>query len=171
MNMNEAGHHLSSLLSKYKVDYLEAHLEESQSSHLTYRGKVLESVDKTNAVGGNVRALEKGGWGFVSFNSLDDLKSKIEQAIEQARFVSGGDAKVIRIKPIVDIVKDEVKQNPVDIALSGVLLNFKLRSLDIAIATANTCILIQKEVTLSRNGQTSHYIQPLLQPMPVKSSR
>jgi TldD protein len=76
MNIEEAGKHLTGLLSKYPADYLEAHLEESQSSHLTYRGKELESSDKNNAVGGNIRALVKGGWGFVSFNSLDNLPGK-----------------------------------------------------------------------------------------------
>jgi TldD protein len=118
MNIEEAGKHLTGLLSKYPADYLEAHLEESQSSHLTYRGKELESSDKNNAVGGNIRALVKGGWGFVSFNSLDNLPGKIEQAIEQARLVSGGDSKIESVKPVVISTLGEVKQNPVDIPLA-----------------------------------------------------
>ena len=105
-------------ITKYDAEYIEAHLEESQSSHLTYRGKELESTDKTSAVGGNIRALVKGGWGFVSFNSLDDLPEKAKQAVEQARFVGGGDAKVNPFRPIVDRVVEEVKKNPVDIPLS-----------------------------------------------------
>ena len=118
MNIKEAGHLLAGIISKYEAEYIEAHLEESQSSHLTYRGKELESMDKTSAVGGNVRALVKGGWGFVSFNSLDDLESKVKQAVEQARFVSGGDAKILTHPPIVDKAAGEVKQNPVDIPLA-----------------------------------------------------
>jgi TldD protein len=118
MNISETGRHLAEILSKCKVDYIEAHLEESQASHLTYRGKELESTDKTSAVGGNVRALVKGGWGFVSFNSLDNLKSKVDQAVEQARFVSGGDVKVLPYQPVVDTVKGEFKENPVNIPLS-----------------------------------------------------
>ncbi len=118
MNIREAGHQLAGIITKYDAEYIEVHLEESQSSHLTYRGKELESVDKTSAVGGNVRALVKGGWGFVSFNSLDDLEAKAKQAVEQARFVSGGDAKINPVRPIVDRVAGEVKQNPVDIPLA-----------------------------------------------------
>ncbi len=118
MNVNEFGNELAGMLSKYDADYLEAHLEESQASHLSYRGKELESMDKTSAVGGNIRALVKGGWGFVSFNSLDNLKSKIEQAIEQARFVSGGDAKVLEVPPVKDKVAENLEQDPVKIPLA-----------------------------------------------------
>jgi TldD protein len=118
MNIREAGHLLAGIISKYDAEYIEAHLEESQASHLTYRGKQLESVDKTSAVGGNVRALVKGGWGFVSFNSLDELPDKAKKAVEQAKFVSTGDAKINSFSPIVDRVVGEVKKNPVDLPLA-----------------------------------------------------
>jgi TldD protein len=118
MNIKEAGHFLAGMVTRFEAEYIEAHLEESEASHLTYRGKELESVDKTSAVGGNVRALVKGGWGFVSFNSLDDLENKVKQAVEQANFVSGGDAKIKTLSPIVDKVKAEVAKNPVAIPLA-----------------------------------------------------
>jgi len=118
MNINEAGQELTDIISRYDAEYIEVHLEESQASHLTYRGKVLESSDKTSAVGGNVRALVRGGWGFVSFNNLDELRSKVDKAVEQARFVSGGDVKIREFQPIVDRVSGEVHQNPVDIPLA-----------------------------------------------------
>jgi TldD protein len=117
MNIKEAGHLLAGMITKYEAEYTEAHLEESEASHLTYRGKDLESVDKTGAVGGNVRALVNGGWGFVSFNNLDELESKVKQAVEQAKFVSGGDAKILAHPPIVEKPAGEVRQNPVNIPL------------------------------------------------------
>jgi TldD protein len=118
MNIREAGQTLAAIIAKQKAEYIEVHLEESQSSHLTYRGKNLESSDKTCSVGGNIRALVKGGWGFVSFNSLDNLENKAKQVVEQASLVGGGDAKINPTSPIVDKVVGEVKQNPVDIPLS-----------------------------------------------------
>jgi TldD protein len=118
MKINEAGQQLAGILSKYKVDYLEAHLEESQSSHLTYRGKELEALDKTSAAGGNVRALVKGGWGFVSFNKLDDLEEKVKQAVQQAQLVGGGDSKVVPPQSVVVRSFGEVKRNPVEISLT-----------------------------------------------------
>jgi TldD protein len=118
MNIPQAGQNLAAIIAKQDAEYIEVHLEESQSSHLTYRGKNLESSDKTYAVGGNIRALVKGGWGFVSFNSLDNLEAKATQAVEHARLVGGGDAKISSTPPIVDKVEGAVKQNPVDIPLS-----------------------------------------------------
>jgi TldD protein len=117
MNIREAGDQIAGIMSKYEAEYIEAHLEESQASHLTYRGKTLESIDKTSAVGGNVRALVKGGWGFVSFNNLDEIAGKVKLAVDQARFVSGGEAQINTFRPIMDRVMGEVKENPVDIPL------------------------------------------------------
>jgi TldD protein len=118
MNIRDTGQELAEIITKYDAEYIEVHLEESQSSHVTYRGKELESIDKTNAVGGNVRALVRGGWGFVSFNNLDNLAGKVEKAVEQASFVSGGDARVGQIQPIVDSVIDKGLPNPVNIPLA-----------------------------------------------------
>jgi TldD protein len=126
MNIREAGHELAGLIKKQEAEYIEVHLEESQSSHLTYRGKALESVDKTSAVGGNVRALVKGGWGFTSFNSLDRLPDKVRQAVEQARLVAGGEAIIGPVEPLLDRVGSEVRQNPVD----GIPLSAKKQVLD-----------------------------------------
>ncbi|HEX7476080.1 MAG TPA: TldD/PmbA family protein [Dehalococcoidales bacterium] len=118
MNISQAGHELAGILKKVDAEYVEIHLEESQSSHLIYRGKELESSDKTTAVGGNVRALVKGGWGFVSFNSLDRLPAKVGQAVEQARLVSGSESRVVPSKPVIEKVTGEVKNNPVEIPLA-----------------------------------------------------
>jgi len=118
MNIKEAGQELAEIIKKYDAEYIEVHLEESLASHITYRGKELESIDKTHAVGGNVRALVKGGWGFVSFNNLDSLSGKVEKAVEQAGFVSGSDARVEPLRPIVDTAGGENQQNPVNIPLA-----------------------------------------------------
>ena len=78
------GNRLTEALKGHNADYIEARLEESQSSYITYRGRELESIGRATAIGGNVRALVKGGWGFVSFNSLDTLQNSVELAVKQA---------------------------------------------------------------------------------------
>jgi TldD protein len=118
MNIRDVGHQLAGIITKYDAEYIDAHLEESESSSITYRGKELESVDKTSSVGGNIRALYRGGWGFVSFNSLDDLEAKAKQAVDQAKFVSGGDAKINPVRPVTDKVIGDIQQNPVNIPLA-----------------------------------------------------
>ncbi len=105
-------------LSNYPADYLEVRLEESQSSHISYRGRELDSVDSSSSIGGNVRALVKGGWGFISFNSFDHLTERIQQAISQARLVSGEKSNLAEVQPVVDTVPSGIEINPVSIPLA-----------------------------------------------------
>ena len=66
-------HQLTEALKGRNADYIEAHLEESQSSHITYRGRELESIGTTTAIGGNVQPRryrqpgEKDGDSMTSF--------------------------------------------------------------------------------------------------------
>ena len=111
-------HELAEALKKYNADYIEARLEESQTSYITYRGKELENIGRSTAAGGNVRALVKGGWGFVSFNSLDDLPARVEQAIKQAQLVGGKKSGLAPVEPVIDKVSNHVDGNSADSPLS-----------------------------------------------------
>jgi TldD protein len=108
---------LAEAIRGYSADYIEARLEESQRSHLTYRGRELESVGQATAIGGNVRALVRGGWGFASFNNLSDLPGRIELAVKQARLVGKEESKLAPLEPIVDIVSPE-ENKPLTIPLA-----------------------------------------------------
>jgi len=112
------GHQLAEALNRYSADYIEAHLEESQSSYITYRGRELESMGRTTTIGGNVRALVRGGWGFVSFNNLSDLPGRVELAVKQAQFVGNEKSKLALGEPVVDIVSTEIDKNPVAMPLA-----------------------------------------------------
>ncbi len=112
------GYQLAETIKRYPADYIEARLEQSQTSHISYRGRVLESVGRRSATGGNVRALVKGGWGFVSFDSLDELTNKVEMAIEEARFAGKEESKLAPLEPVVDSVPGGIDRNPVTIPLA-----------------------------------------------------
>ena len=105
-------------LSKYPADYLEIHLEESSSNRISYRGREMDSVDIASSSGGNVRALVGGGWGFASFNSLDNLKQRIDQAIRQARFINYEKIKLAETQPYVDTVPARIIKDPSSIPLA-----------------------------------------------------
>jgi TldD protein len=109
---------LTGKLKKGKADYLEARFEESQSSLIVYRGRVLESIGRSTASGGNVRALTKGGWGFTSFNRFDRLNDRVSLAIEQAQSTGTGKSNLAPVKPAVDNVKSVVTQDPLSIPLA-----------------------------------------------------
>ena len=108
----------SGALGKYGADYIEIRLEESRSSQIGYRGRELESVGLSEAAGGNVRALVKGGWGFASFNSFEGLRDRIKLAVEQARLAATGKSHLAEIPPIIDRVAPEVDRDPTKIPLA-----------------------------------------------------
>ncbi len=112
-------HQLAGALKGHDADYIEAHLEESQTGHITYRGKQLDSIGRTTSVGGNVRALVRGGWGFVSFNDLDDLPAKVEMAVKQARSVGREESHLAPVEAAVEVVPaPQIARNPASISLA-----------------------------------------------------
>ena len=105
-------------LKKSPADYSEARFEESRTSHITYRGKVLESIGRSTASGGCARALVKGGWGFTSFNSFDGLTDRLSLAVEQARSIGSSRSHLAPVPPAVATVPSGVTQDPVEIPLA-----------------------------------------------------
>jgi TldD protein len=72
-------------LKKSKADYTEIRIEEKESTRISYRGKDLENANAVIDKGGVVRCLSsQHGWGVATFNNLDDLMNKVEQAYQCA---------------------------------------------------------------------------------------
>jgi TldD protein len=117
-DIDAAAQELSPVLKKTKADYAEARFEESQTSQIAYRGKTLESIGRSSASGGNVRALVKGGWGFTSFNDLDNLSARADIAVEQAKITGSGKSQLAEVEPIKDTVPSGVTTDPVTIPLA-----------------------------------------------------
>jgi TldD protein len=69
-----------------KADYTEIRIEEREDTTISYRGKDLDTASAVIDTGGIVRCLCRDrGWGVATFNALEDLGSKVEQAYECAR--------------------------------------------------------------------------------------
>ena len=109
---------LAGELKKHRADHIEARLEESQTSHITYRGRELESIGRATTCGGNVRALARGGWGFTSFNNLEALSGRVATAVEQAQLAGSGESQLAPVEPVIDEVPYEANKNPVAISLA-----------------------------------------------------
>jgi TldD protein len=116
-DIREVSRQLAESFKKHRADYIEARLEESQRTNITYRGKELESAGQSTAVGGNIRALVKGGWGFVSFNDLNDLPQRVERAVKQAKLVGKEKSRLAPVEPIVDTVANG-KDVPLSVSLA-----------------------------------------------------
>ncbi len=105
-------------LKGHRADYCEVRIEETDSTRLVYRGKGLEDVVQNSGRGGNVRACVNGGWGFVSFNNLEGLRKRVEQAVAQAKAVGGSGTKLAEVKPHVNIVPPRTVMDPRTVPLA-----------------------------------------------------
>ena len=124
--MNDSLHDLiADALKGHDALYVEVRVDETDTTHIRYRGRELEEVSRTSGGGGCVRALAGGGWGFVSFNSLDKLRGKVKAAVRNARLVGGEPVGLAPAQPIVDAIPREVHKN-----LSKVSLQDKKTFLD-----------------------------------------
>ena len=105
-------------LKGHGAEYVEIRLENSQSSSLVYRGRDLEEVNRTSSRGGCVRALVNGGWGFVSFNEIGDLKERVALAVRQARLVGKEKSMFSAGEPVEVIVPATIKRDPISVPLA-----------------------------------------------------
>ncbi|KAB8333424.1 TldD/PmbA family protein [Scytonema tolypothrichoides VB-61278] len=87
--LTDAQNLLSDLLKRYSysVDYLMIRLEEAEGTDIFLRGDKVESLSEGISIGGQIRACYKGGWGFSSFNQLETIRDRIEEAIAAAKIV------------------------------------------------------------------------------------
>jgi TldD protein len=108
----------SDSLKGHGADYIEIHFEESQSTTIAYRGERLEEISRARNSGGNVRALVRGSWGFVSFNHLDGLRDKVTLAVEEAGLASREPLKLSPVEPVVDTVVSQLKNDATTIPLA-----------------------------------------------------
>ena len=109
---------ITEALKGHNADYIEVRIEEGDATRLQYRGRELEDIGRITSLGGNVRAMVKGGWGFSSFNSMNNLKSKVETAVKQARLVGREESKLAPVEPAVDIVPPLVVEDPSAVPLT-----------------------------------------------------
>ena len=108
---------IENALNGHGAEYCEIRIEETDNSRLTYRGKSLDTIAQTSGLGGNVRAATKGGWGFASFNSLEDLSAKVADAVAQSKAVGGTKTELGEYETHVDVVPAYIVEDPSEISL------------------------------------------------------
>lgn len=101
-----------------KADYIEIRVQEGTSTAINYTGRELEAISEGDIIGGCVRALVRGGWGFVAFNDVENLPSYVEQAVEQATLLADTDSSLAPIPVTTDYVKTRVQIDPGDVSLA-----------------------------------------------------
>ncbi len=104
--------------NKDGVDYLEIRVEQSESTGLAFRGRQLDAVDRGFALSGGIRACDRGGWSFVTFNGLAELQDRVIEAIAQAKLVGKETTQLADIEPIEDTVRVEIARDPRQVSLA-----------------------------------------------------
>lgn len=104
---------IADIIDRYKqrVDYLAVRVEESQGTEIFLRGlqgdsnpeNHIETLSEEVALGGQVRACYKGGWGFASFTKLSQLRDRVEEAVTAARLVGTERTELAPIPILTDI--------------------------------------------------------------------
>jgi len=117
MNFDE----IRELTRREDVDYLEIRLEESFETKIQISGREVETVSQGKVSGGSARALVSGVWGFVYFNETENLKERVESAIDQAKTLISTSLEKVELAPVEPIeVFEELKplKDPQEISIS-----------------------------------------------------
>ncbi len=83
-----------------RVDFLTIRLEQAEETNIFLRSSKIETLSESIALGGQVRACYRGGWGFSAFNDLDTLIDRIEEAISAARMIGDSQTILADVAPI-----------------------------------------------------------------------
>ncbi len=94
---------LSDLINRYKrhVDFLTIRLEQGSETNIALRNNRVETLSESVALGGQVRACHRGGWGFASFNDLSSLVEQVEEAIAAAKMVGEAETILAPVAPVI----------------------------------------------------------------------
>jgi TldD protein len=107
-------------LKRSRADYTEIRIEEKEATQVTFRGKELEMANANIDKGGIVRCLIRDkGWGVATFNNLEDLLNKVDQAYQCARVGSVPEPiELAPVEPVERVTTAELKRDFRDISLA-----------------------------------------------------
>lgn len=92
-------------LKAQDVEYADIRVEDKTNTWVNFRGPDLDTIGSSRTVGGIVRALCKGGWGYATFNDLDNLPRRVRDACETARLVGKDKTNFAPVEPVEDVIR------------------------------------------------------------------
>ena len=158
------------LTKRKDVDYMEIRLEEGVETNISITGKNVDSIKTGKFLGGNVRVLVGGVWGFIYFTELDTLKDKIESAVEQAKTLQGlvkDKSGLAQTLPVEKVVKYKIEKDPYSVPLSEKIKLLKhysevALSTDKKIVNSRVSYADKKKVLYFANSEGTYIEQHIL---------
>lgn len=83
------------LISSAPCEYADIRLSLSRSTGISLSKDNIESVTSGESVGGSVRILKNGAWGFVTFNDLGSLEKYFKAAFNSAAMVKASEKSAV----------------------------------------------------------------------------
>ncbi len=108
---------LIALCQKLPCDYAEVRIQEGTSTNIHYAGHELEDIGERTQRGGCVRVLKDGGWGFATFNDIDQVEKYARMAVRQAELVGGEKIALAPVEPSVRVYSSPVDVDPAEVPL------------------------------------------------------
>jgi TldD protein len=107
-------------LKHSKADYTEIRIEEKETTRVVFRGKELETAGVNIDKGGIIRCLiHNKGWGIATFNNLDDLVNKVDQAYQCAQVGTVPEAiNLASVEPIEKLMTINMERDFRDVPLA-----------------------------------------------------
>jgi TldD protein len=100
------------------AEYIDIRIEDVVSTRIEFQGASLDEIGSSRKLGGIVRALVKGGWGYSTFNDLSRLGDRVKEACESARLVGSGRSAFAPVEPVVDETKAALEKDFREIPLA-----------------------------------------------------
>lgn len=101
---------LKQALRKSRGEFTEIRIEREKRTSVKYEKDKLTNLDSSEEAGGIVRTLVQGGWGISTFNSIDEINSKVKKAYQMGRETGSSMDEPVEIAE-VDTQTEEITSN------------------------------------------------------------
>lgn len=99
VDFNDVRIRTARLMDAPGCDYAEIRTSATLSTVVVLSGDEIDTISSGESIGGSIRVLVKGAWGFVSFNRLDLLEQSFRRAVDMASAITGGGKTALRSAP------------------------------------------------------------------------
>ena len=110
---------LTEALKVHDVDYADIRIEDKTESEVLFRGPELDRIGSSRTIGGIVRALYKGGWGYATFNDLNHLEARVQEACATAKLVGKETSQLALVEPVLDEIPAAMQKDFREVPLSA----------------------------------------------------